>query len=941
MKNNPTTPQRLTVMFAALLATAITASVPATAAERSSPARFEVGCCAYTFRHLTAFEAIEKTKECGGDVIEFFLWQKLSPEHPKVVLDMNLSDEHIAALKAKLKATGVKAVNAYFNNAPFQDKAGAEAGLRKLFGFARKLGLRGLTGEPPAGQLDLVEKMVKEYEVQLCFHNHPKNPNKPDYQNWDPKYLLSLMAKRDPRMGFSVDTGHLARSGVDSVEAIKLLDGRVLSVHLKDVKEAKHDSMDLPYGGGITNIKGVLAELKRQGFRGHVGVEYEHSTDRLMDDVKFCINFIRSQEAPNLRQDEWGAPAVSVVRRGNDWLIAGQRHKVVLSARNLGITVQAGTANWKMLPSAADDLTLRGPEGVFPLRLTDAAGVEISSYETGFKSGVKIRLSRFQHKGRELDLDIQLFVCLEGKEEDLVFDVVPTEKTVAIERLLWPKGFEPKTVDFTVVPTARGMLLPRDWPKKVSLYSRGFCWGRGLYMPWWGCLQGQAAALVIIETPVDSGCQFGHPPGGPTSAGVRWENSLGRLAYPRCARICFLDKGSYVDVAKRYRRYAIETGRFVSLREKIARNPVLAKLVGALCVALDILHNVRPSSSQYDQHNPAKNYHYQTFDARAQHLRRLAEKLNPLGLKHVYVHLDAWGFRGYGLNPDNLPPCPEAGGWEGMRRFADTCDALGYVLALHDQYGDYYLDAKSYNERHARLYANGERPFSSEWAGGAQNSLCPRLQPGHVRKNYRAILAHGVKVRGAYLDCFTAVVPEECYSPEHPATREDSIKSRIECLEFIRNTVGVASSEEVADWAIPHMDMAHWVACFDLPAAGHEGLVVPLFSLVYHDALLVPWPLRYNKMDCYMDGLVNGGLPYMSLDPSSEELDRVRTMCSLHQRVGLLEMTNHEFLDQNRRKQRSTFADGTTVTIDLDANSFQIVPGLHSQTTNRTPTAVK
>lgn len=262
------------------------------------PEKIEIGVAAYTFRHLTAFEAIEKTKECGGEVIELFLWQKLSPENPKVVVDPNLSDEQIAALKAKLQATGVRAVNAYFNNAPFQDKAGPEAGARKLFEFARKLGLRGLTGEPPIEHLDLVEKLVKEYDIQLCFHNHPKNPKKPDYRNWEPAYLLSLMEKRDPRMGFSVDTGHLARSGVDPVETVKLFKGRVLSVHLKDVKEAQPGSGDLPYGQGIANIAGVVAELKRQNFRGHLAVEYEHTTDHLLDDVKHCLNFMRNHLKP-------------------------------------------------------------------------------------------------------------------------------------------------------------------------------------------------------------------------------------------------------------------------------------------------------------------------------------------------------------------------------------------------------------------------------------------------------------------------------------------------------------------------------------------------------------------------------------------------------------------------------------------------------------------
>jgi hypothetical protein len=49
-------------------------------------------------------------------------------------------------------------------------------------------------------------------------------------------------------------------------------------------------------------------------------------------------------------------------------------------------------------------------------------------------------------------------------------------------------------------------------------------------------------------------------------------------------------------------------------------------------------------------------------------------------------------------------------------------------------------------------------------------------------------------------------------------------------------------------------------------------------------------------------------------------------MIGLHKRVALLEMTNHEFLDKSYRKERSTFADGTTVTIDRDAGTFEINP---------------
>ena len=51
-------------------------------------------------------------------------------------------------------------------------------------------------------------------------------------------------------------------------------------------------------------------------------------------------------------------------------------------------------------------------------------------------------------------------------------------------------------------------------------------------------------------------------------------------------------------------------------------------------------------------------------------------------------------------------------------------------------------------------------------------------------------------------------------------------------------------------------------------------------------------------------------------------------MAALHQRVARLELIKHEFLGQNYRKERTTFADGTSVTVDWDAKSVQIQPEL-------------
>ena len=177
-------------------------------------------------------------------------------------------------------------------------------------------------------------------------------------------------------------------------------------------------------------------------------------------------------------------------------------------------------------------------------------------------------------------------------------------------------------------------------------------------MPWWGHQQKGAAVLVLMETPEDAGCHFEHPVGGPTKIQLRWIHSLGRLRYPRRLRLCFFDEGNYVTMAKRYRQHVKETGHFVSLKEKITRTPLLEKLIGSPVIHTGILSHIQPESNYYHKDDPAKNHQLTSFDERAGHLRKLAEK----GIDRAYVHLDGWGFRGYdNLHPDILPPCPEAG----------------------------------------------------------------------------------------------------------------------------------------------------------------------------------------------------------------------------------------------------------------------------------------
>ncbi len=247
---------------------------------------FAIGCQAYTFNRFSVFEAIEKTAEAGGKTIEFFPGQKLSKEEPGTKWDHNASDEVIARVKEKLAKHHLLAVNYGVVGIP-KDEAQA----RKIFEFAKKMNLYGITTES-TDSIDTIEKLVKEFDIRVGFHEHGRQPNNANYKVWDPYFILSVVKDRDARIGACADTGHWQTSGLNPVYCLRALKGRIVSLHMKDKTDYGPGAHDVPYGTGTGDIKRCLDELMKQNFTGHISVEYEYNWDNSVPDVKQCIEFV-------------------------------------------------------------------------------------------------------------------------------------------------------------------------------------------------------------------------------------------------------------------------------------------------------------------------------------------------------------------------------------------------------------------------------------------------------------------------------------------------------------------------------------------------------------------------------------------------------------------------------------------------------------------------
>lgn len=576
----------------------------------------------------------------------------------------------------------------------------------------------------------------------------------------------------------------------------------------------------------------------------------------------------------------------------------------------------------------------------------DAEVIRHQVIKNGVGEGI---LSHYEGFGPKADrYAFDTLVWIEATTGRVFCEWMPLQEDgLTVKAVYWPGEMEfdePKKSWYTLINEEQGILIPNDWKNELGpIMFNGMFGTAGSYMPWYAQVKDRAGYIAICVTPWNAGYQAEHPANGPfTHVGMRLEPSLGKMDYRRIVRYTFLEDCDYNDICKEYRLYVKEKGLFKSLAEKAAKNPSVDNLIGCSVMHTGIKKSVQPESRFYDKEHPENNEALTPFSVHEKEVRTLHE----LGVKKLYMHLDGWGQPGYdNQHPDYTPACQEAGGWEGMKSLTDTMQELGYLFGIHDQYRDYYFKARTFDEEYACRLVDGTIPQHHMWAGGEQTYLCATQAPYYVKRNFTELKEHGVHLDCAYLDVFTCNEGDECDNPHHRMTRRECYEYRNQCFEYLLTNNILTSSEEVSDWSMPSLVFCHY-APYDFmlrkPGGPKYGIPVPLFNLVYHDCLIIPWMMdRVSEEEDYMlYAVLNGGIPYLlrsgaypGMDGSFSEsekqkllsdIDRCKVVAALHEKVAKQEMVRHELLDEDGLVQRSIFADGTTVTVDFEKQTYQI-----------------
>jgi sugar phosphate isomerase/epimerase len=244
-----------------------------------------IGCQAYTFKEFSAFEAIAKTKEAGGNMIEFYPGQILKAGS-KVRVHHTMPADAMVELQAECARLGVHAVNYGVVG------AGSPEEVRSIMAFAKKMKLYSVCTEATE-QVVAWEAAAKEFDINVAFHEHGGSMSKPNYKVWNPLYILGVVESRDRRLGACADLGHWCTSNLKPVECLRILKGRVISVHFKDKKDYGNAPVVVA-GTGVVDSAACLEELEKQNFDGHISIEHENDWKDSVPQVKHNIDFIKA-----------------------------------------------------------------------------------------------------------------------------------------------------------------------------------------------------------------------------------------------------------------------------------------------------------------------------------------------------------------------------------------------------------------------------------------------------------------------------------------------------------------------------------------------------------------------------------------------------------------------------------------------------------------------
>ncbi|WP_298367354.1 DUF5696 domain-containing protein [uncultured Lutibacter sp.] len=516
----------------------------------------------------------------------------------------------------------------------------------------------------------------------------------------------------------------------------------------------------------------------------------------------------------------------------------------------------------------------------------------------------------------------------------LSFGKVGSDVIAKIDNVVIPKDYKANTLEYPLrsfyqkteverglaaIPYIQGVVVPSYiYPMRNSkfgvfddsMYEERKAVGEmgverhGISMPWFGIEGEKSAAMTIIP---ENGsvkmkyilnynnrdkyiAEYNKESTYPRILSVYPVWNLNKLSDKNFVTFHFMPNGTYVDMAKHYRKLAIEKGYFVSLKEKAKKAPRVNLMAGDIYLHL---YGGYP--------------HYVNFPGMAFTFNDVKEIVTDLhdNLNVERLWLNLWGVWDK-YPPHHWPPNKEAGGTKELKNAVDLIKKYDYNVCCYTNWGCLLEHDPDYDYNLLAKNKDGSYIFKNRWAQTDPKRWVPTA-----------------------MDVWTKANDEVGFNANYSDSGQD------EELRKYLGDLGIPVSQERVgrtELSVKYWHRTEGMAPLNQKKDTQPFVEAPLFNLVYHDAMMTTnrWQSPDNDYDLNGDYSVRSlrnmlyGNEVMYVVPPYEYpgirpmiKQAVKLMAPLHKETAFEELLSHKYLSVDKMVQRSTFANGTIVTVNM------------------------
>lgn len=540
-------------------------------------------------------------------------------------------------------------------------------------------------------------------------------------------------------------------------------------------------------------------------------------------------------------------------------------------------------------------------------------------------------------------------------------DLKVGHNSVYIQKINYPENFgalhTPTDIGYAVMPEEQGYIIPTvEIPRYSSVYmpfhrmmkefsgnaSREVKFTHA--MPWFGMVKNESGWMGIMESdenanmqivanryPADKHSVHGLVDDASRIIGVTpvWQTNEGDFGDVKVLKMKFFSsKTNYVTFTKVFRQYIKDKQLFgKTLREKAIDNPNVAKIIGSMYIGLY-------GGYPHHAHHPEFWFTYKQMD-------EIVDKMiNKWKIKRALFC--PWSIFA-GQPPANFPIDETKGTIEELKKVVTKAQNSNYIFAPFNEYDPILRGTKEWDPYYTRKEKDGSTS-TNLWS-----NVCSSFYKELAEQNI-PYTKEKIGVNGWWIDIGKSYV-NTCYDPAHPTTLKQDRKNRLDLLKYAQSQKLVVGNENGHWSTVPYVD---FFECDFLninwnvrTKAFAERLLtgevyVPLFNLVYHDAVVVygkaqePDNLRFYEEKTLRN--MGYGVPatffgsyneYAGMDDMIIASEKY--VSAFHAKIGYDEMTNHSFLTNDYLVEKTDFSSGYSIVVNYGYPAYKlkniVIPG--------------